>query len=108
MFKLSQLFDSRRPSSADTNADFPQAHYIPPQSPLSNYSSAPVSPAVSVFSTKEHTKCSSSVSSLVSFPAMGNSMEPSGSVKTQLMGVKEEPMEREDRELEADYFRKFP
>ncbi|KAL2013805.1 hypothetical protein VTN00DRAFT_1330 [Thermoascus crustaceus] len=107
MFKLSQLFDSRRPSSADANADSSQAHYIPPQSPLSNYSSAPVSPAVSVFSTKAHTKCSSSVSSLVSSPAMGNSMEPSGSVKTQLMGVKEEPMEREDRELEADYFQHF-
>ncbi|KAL2223349.1 hypothetical protein M432DRAFT_539283 [Thermoascus aurantiacus ATCC 26904] len=106
MFKLSQLFDSKRPSSADANTESSQAR-LPPQSPLSVDSSAPVSPSVSVFSARAHTKCSSSVSSLVSSPGMGNSMEASGPVKTQLMGVKEEPLEREGRELEMDYFQHF-
>ncbi|KAJ9215782.1 hypothetical protein DTO166G4_2619 [Paecilomyces variotii] len=111
MLKLSNLLDSKRPSyGAEADIDSSQA-YPSPQSSLSVTTSAPVSPAVSLFSAKGHTKFSSSVSSSISSPAMGMSMESSGSIsgsmKTPLTDLQEEPIERESRELEDDYFKHF-
>ncbi|GKZ28755.1 hypothetical protein AbraIFM66950_000110 [Aspergillus brasiliensis] len=79
-----------------------------PPSPWTNTttsSSTPVSPAVSLFSAKGHTRFSSSVSSLVSSPGHGNSMESSS--RNPLTGVKEEPCGSQPRDLEEDYFQHF-
>ncbi|KAJ9297848.1 hypothetical protein DTO271G3_4069 [Paecilomyces variotii] len=111
MLKLSNLLDSKRPSYG-AEADIDSSQACPSsQSSLSVTTSAPVSPAVSLFSAKGHTKFSSSVSSSVSSPAMGMSMESSGSIsgsmKMPLTDLQEEPIERESRELEDDYFKHF-
>ncbi|KAJ5818351.1 hypothetical protein N7474_003942 [Penicillium riverlandense] len=74
-----------------------------PQSPLTVDSSAPASPAISLFSATGHTRISSSVSSLVS--GLGSSMESPS--RTQLSGVKEEPWPRQSSELEDQYFEHF-
>ncbi|CRG85367.1 hypothetical protein PISL3812_02453 [Talaromyces islandicus] len=76
-----------------------------PISPASADSSAPVSPAFSSFSlSRSQPKFSSSVSSLVSPPPMGISMERTGSLPIQLREVKEENCNRPCRILENDYF----
>ncbi|KAJ5625958.1 hypothetical protein N7510_002267 [Penicillium lagena] len=74
-----------------------------PQSPLTVDSSAPASPALSLFSAPGHLRISSSVSSLVS--GLGSSMESPS--RTQLSGVKEEPWPRQSSELEDQYFEHF-
>ncbi|KAE8144905.1 hypothetical protein BDV25DRAFT_134264 [Aspergillus avenaceus] len=102
MLKLSQIIDAKRRDSSDTMAD---ASRQPPQSPLTTTSSTPVSPAVSLFSAKGHTRFSSSVSSLVSSPGQGNSMEITS--RNPLTGVKEEPCGAPARDLEDDYFQHF-
>lgn len=77
----------------------------PPQSPLT--ASTPVSPAVSLFSAKGHTRFSSSASSLVSSPGHGNSMDIA--TRNPLTGVKEEePCGSQARDLEEEYFRMLP
>ncbi|KKK12748.1 hypothetical protein AOCH_007364 [Aspergillus ochraceoroseus] len=77
----------------------------PPQSPLT--ASTPVSPAVSLFSTKGHPRFSSSASSLVSSPSHGNSIDIAS--RNPLTGVKEEePCGPPARDLEEEYFRMLP
>jgi hypothetical protein len=103
MLKLSQLLDAKQRNSSDTYADISPLSRQSPQSPLTADLSTPVSPVVSLFS-KGHTRVSSSVSSLVSSPGQGNSMESS---RNALTGVKEEPCQA--RDLEEEYFRtSFP
>ncbi|KAF9886226.1 hypothetical protein FE257_011949 [Aspergillus nanangensis] len=105
MLKLSQLIDVKRRDSSDNMTDPSPPSRQPPQSPLTTGSSTPVSPAVSLFSAKGHTRFSSSVSSLVSSPGHGNSMDiPS---KYPLTGVKEEPSGAPARDLEEEYFQHF-
>lgn len=104
MLKLSQLLDAKRRDSSDTYADLSPLSRQSPQSPLTTDLSTPVSPVVSLFSAKGHTRVSSSVSSLVSSTGQGNSMESS---RNALTGLKEEP--RQARDLEEEYFRtSFP
>ncbi|KAH8697179.1 hypothetical protein BGW36DRAFT_427150 [Talaromyces proteolyticus] len=79
-----------------------------PVSPTYTDSSAPASPAVSSFSlSRPHSKFSSSVSSLISSPGMGISMERSGSWPTQLREVKEEPFPKPSKAMEDEYFGYF-
>lgn len=111
MLKLSQLLDAKRRDSSDTNTESAQARLVP-QSPLTVNSSAPVSPTVSLFSAKGHTRLSSSVSSLVSSSALGISVDSPS--KAQLTGVKEEePIAYDDEQhceppdLEEEYFQHF-
>lgn len=91
MRKLSQISDARDPLDA---TDSPRL----PLSPLTLNTSAPASPALSLFSATGHNRVSSSVSSLVS--GLGNSMESPG--RNLLTGVKEEPARDS---LEDQYFR---
>ncbi|KAE8388560.1 hypothetical protein BDV23DRAFT_195115 [Aspergillus alliaceus] len=100
MLKLSQLIDAKRRDSSEAMIE---SYRQQPQSPLTTTSSTPVSPAVSLFSTKGHTRFSSSVSSLVSSPGHSNSMEIAS--RNPLTGVKEEPCGAPARDLEEDYFR---
>ncbi|KAF4168732.1 hypothetical protein CNMCM6936_001152 [Aspergillus lentulus] len=102
MLKLSQLLDAKQRNSSDTYADISPLSRQSPQSPLTADLSTPVSPVVSLFSSKGHTRVSSSVSSLVSSPGQGNSMESS---RNALTGVKEEPCQA--RDLEEEYFQHF-
>lgn len=90
MRKLSQISDARVSLDA---ADPPRL----PLSPLTLNTSAPASPALSLFSATGHNRVSSSVSSLVSG---GNSMESPG--RNLLTDVKEEPARDS---LEDQYFR---
>ncbi|KAL4948734.1 hypothetical protein BDW69DRAFT_88155 [Aspergillus filifer] len=104
MLKLSQLLEAKRRESIDTMADVSPASRQPPQSPLT--ASTPVSPAVSLFSAKGHTRFSSSASSLVSSPGHGNSMDIAS--RNPLTGVKEEePCGLPARDLEEEYFQHF-
>ncbi|KAL4896450.1 hypothetical protein BDV59DRAFT_170675 [Aspergillus ambiguus] len=104
MLKLSQLIEAKRRDSSDMVE--PTVLSRPsPQSPITTGTSTPVSPAVSLFSAKGHTRFSSSVSSLVSSPGHGNSMDiPS---RNPLYGVKEEPSGAPARDLEEEYFQHF-
>ncbi|KAJ5774571.1 hypothetical protein N7457_009467 [Penicillium paradoxum] len=96
MYKLSQIIDATRESlDADSSLR-------PPQSPLTINTSAPASPAISLFSVAGHNRVSSSVSSLVS-AGLGNSMDSPS--RTQLTGVKEEECIRDS--LEDQYFKHF-
>jgi hypothetical protein len=105
MLKLSQLLEAKRRESNDTMGDPSPLSRQPPQSPLT--ASTPVSPAVSLFSAKGHTRFSSSASSLVSSPGHGNSMDIS--CRNPLTGVKEEePYGSQARDLEEEYFRMQP
>ncbi|OQD70094.1 hypothetical protein PENDEC_c027G01289 [Penicillium decumbens] len=72
--------------------------------PLNVNTSAPASPAVSLFSAPGHNRVSSSMSSLVSSGPLGNSIDSPG--RNHLTGVKEEPITRDS--LEDHYFRLFP
>lgn len=72
--------------------------------PLTVNTSAPASPALSLFSAPSHNRVSSSVSSLVSSGPLGNSMESPS--RSHLTGVKEEPIVRDS--FEDRYFRMFP
>ena len=106
MFRISQLLDAKRRGSSETNTESFQL----PQSPISANSSAPVSPAVSIFSAKGHTRLSSSVSSLTSGSGLGISFD-SPSSKGPLSGVKEEEPVTSDPyglceppDLNEDYF----
>ncbi|KAL4821630.1 hypothetical protein BDW67DRAFT_311 [Aspergillus spinulosporus] len=104
MLKLSQLLEAKRRESNDTMGDLSPLSRQPPQSPLT--ASTPVSPAVSLFSAKGHTRFSSSASSLVSSPGHGNSMDIS--CRNPLTGVKEEePSGSQARDLEEEYFQHF-
>ncbi|KAL4930634.1 uncharacterized protein BDV17DRAFT_35030 [Aspergillus undulatus] len=103
MLKLSQLLEAKRRESIDTMADVSPPSRQPPQSPLT--ASTPVSPAVSLFSAKGHTRFSSSASSLVSSPGHGNSMDIAS--RNPLTGVKEEPCGLPARDLEEEYFQHF-
>ncbi|KAA8644841.1 hypothetical protein EYZ11_010950 [Aspergillus tanneri] len=106
MLKLSQLLDAKRRDSCDAMAELSPSSRQPPPSPLTATSSTPVSPAVSLFSAKGHTRFSSSVSSLVSSPGHGNSMESAS--RNPLTGVKEEePCGAQARDLEEEYFQHF-
>lgn len=71
--------------------------------PLTVNTSAPASPAISLFSSPGHHRVSSSVSSLVSSGPLGNSMDSPS--RSHLAGVKEEPIARDS--LEDQYFRMF-
>ncbi|KAE8337740.1 hypothetical protein BDV24DRAFT_96068 [Aspergillus arachidicola] len=102
MLKLSQLIDTKGRDSSEVMID---SYRQPPQSPLTNTSSTPVSPTISLFSAKGHTRFSSSVSSLVSSPGHNNSMEIAS--KNPLTGVKEESCGAPARDLEEDYFQHF-
>lgn len=105
MLKLSQLLGARRHEGIDTMRDLSPPSRQPPQSPLT--ASTPVSPAVSLFSAKGHTRFSSSASSLVSSPGHGNSMDIA--TRNPLTGVKEEePCGSQARDLEEEYFRMLP
>ncbi|EAU36180.1 conserved hypothetical protein [Aspergillus terreus NIH2624] len=105
MLKLSQLIDAKRRDSSDTMGEPSVLSRPPPQSPITTGTSTPVSPAVSLFSAKGHTRFSSSVSSLVSSPGPSNSMDiPS---RNPLTGVKEEPSGAPARDLEEEYFQHF-
>ncbi|RAK98372.1 uncharacterized protein BO80DRAFT_161481 [Aspergillus ibericus CBS 121593] len=104
MLKPAQFLDTRRRDSIETMAESSPSSRLPP-SPWTTASSTPVSPAVSLFSAKGHTRFSSSVSSLVSSPGHGNSMESSS--RNPLTGVKEEPCGAQPRDLEEDYFQHF-
>ncbi|PYH46093.1 uncharacterized protein BP01DRAFT_294516 [Aspergillus saccharolyticus JOP 1030-1] len=104
MFKSAQLLDTRRCDSSETMAES-CSMFRPPQSPLTTTSSTPVSPAVSMFSARGHTRFSSSVSSLVSSPGHGTSMESNS--RNPLTGVKEEPCVGQPRDLEEEYFQHF-
>ncbi|PYI23379.1 hypothetical protein BO86DRAFT_48008 [Aspergillus japonicus CBS 114.51] len=104
MFKPTQFLDTRRCDSSETMAESCSS-FRQPQSPLTTTSSTPVSPAVSLFSAKGHTRFSSSVSSLVSFPGHGTSMESNS--RNALTGVKEEPCGERPRDLEEEYFQHF-
>lgn len=110
MLKLSQLLDGKDGDGISPTESSQSRQ--PPQSPQTTNSSAPVSPTVSVFSQKGHSRFSSSVSSLVSSSALGLSGESPS--KAQLTGVKEEdalacePREHcEPPDLEEDYFRTY-
>ncbi|KAI9923654.1 hypothetical protein ASPWEDRAFT_170240 [Aspergillus wentii DTO 134E9] len=103
MLKLSQLLDAKRRESSETYPETSPQSRQPPQSPLTTNSSTPVSPAVSLFSAKGHSRFSSSVSSLVSSPGLRTSMES----KNHLTDVKEEPCGFEARDLEDEYFQHF-
>lgn len=113
MLKLSQLLDAKRRDSSEA-ATAAAAATDPSaisssrsiQSPGTTDSSTPVSPAVSLFSSKGHARVSSSVSSLVPSPGHGNSME-SATRDHGLTGVKEEPCTDKARDLEQEYFRMF-
>ncbi|KAJ5670296.1 uncharacterized protein N7477_005659 [Penicillium maclennaniae] len=65
--------------------------------------SAPASPAISLFSVLGHNRVSSSVSSLVSSGPLGNSMDSPS--RSHLTGVKEEPIVRDS--FEDQYFQHF-
>ncbi|KAJ5514806.1 hypothetical protein N7463_004358 [Penicillium fimorum] len=96
MYKLSQIIDATRES---LDADSRQ-----PYSPLTINTSAPASPATSLFSATGHNRVSSSVSSLVSSSAgLGNSMDSPS--RSHLTGVKEEECTRDS--LEDHYFQHF-
>ncbi|KAJ5678662.1 hypothetical protein N7462_006906 [Penicillium macrosclerotiorum] len=97
MRKLSQIIDAPR-ESFDA-MDSPRL----PQSPLTVNTSAPASPAISLFSATGHNRVSSSVSSLVSAHGLGNSMDSPS--RSHLTGVKEEPCGRDS--LEDQYFQHF-
>ncbi|PWY62546.1 hypothetical protein BO83DRAFT_326009 [Aspergillus eucalypticola CBS 122712] len=106
MLKPAQFLDTRRRDSLEAMAESSPSS----RQPLSPWttttsSSTPVSPAVSLFSAKGHTRFSSSVSSLVSSPGHGNSMESPS--RNPLTGVKEEPCGSQPRDLEEDYFQHF-
>ncbi|KAL3434745.1 hypothetical protein BDV09DRAFT_185650 [Aspergillus tetrazonus] len=104
MLKLSQLLEAKRRESNDTMGDPSPLSRQPPQSPVT--ASTPVSPAVSLFSAKGHTRFSSSASSLVSSPGHGNSMDIG--CRNPLTGVKEEePYGSQARDLEEEYFQHF-
>ncbi|KAJ5913550.1 hypothetical protein N7504_002433 [Penicillium tannophilum] len=90
MPKLSHLIDTRDSFDARDSR-------LP--SPLSANTSAPASPALSLFSS--HLRVSSSVSSLV--PSVGNSMDSPN--RNPLSGVKEEDLARGS--LEDQYFQHF-
>jgi len=79
--------------------------FTQPISPLSVNTSAPDSPAISLFSATGHghNRVSSSVSSLVSSGGLGNSMDSPS--RSHLTGVKEEECARDS--LEDQYFRTF-
>ncbi|KAJ5157494.1 uncharacterized protein N7482_008594 [Penicillium canariense] len=94
---LSQIIDAQRESFDVT--DSPRL----PQSPLAVNTSAPASPAISLFSATGHNRVSSSVSSLVSSSGLGNSMDSPS--RSQLTGVQEEPCARDS--LEDQYFQHF-
>ncbi|KAJ5487863.1 hypothetical protein N7530_002163 [Penicillium desertorum] len=96
MYKLSQIIDATR-ESLDADSFIRQPH-----SPLAINTSAPASPAVSLFSAG-HNRVSSSVSSLVSSSGLGNSMESPS--RSHLTGVKEEECTRDS--LEDHYFQHF-
>ncbi|KAJ5944845.1 hypothetical protein N7516_005013 [Penicillium verrucosum] len=97
MYKLSQIIDATR-ESLDA-ADSPTRQ---PHSPLTINTSAPASPAISLFSAG-HNRVSSSVSSLVSSSGLGNSMDSPS--RSHLTGVKEEESTRDS--LEDHYFQHF-
>ncbi|KAN0085305.1 hypothetical protein V8E54_001772 [Elaphomyces granulatus] len=99
MLKLSQLFGGMRREGAEANVDSPRS--VPNSyysSVDSDHSSTPVSPVVSLFSFRGHKTVSSSVSSLISSPGMGNSIEGSGSLRSQFHQI---------HEIEDDYFQHF-
>lgn len=98
MHKLSQMVDAQRES-----LDALESPHLP-QSPLTVNTSAPASPALSLFSATGHNRVSSSVSSLVSSGGLGNSMDSPS--RSHLSGVKEEPCARDS--LEDQYFRMWP
>ncbi|KAI1836842.1 hypothetical protein DTO006G1_5772 [Penicillium roqueforti] len=98
MYKLSQIIDATRESLDALESPLRQPH-----SPLTINTSAPASPAVSLFSAAGHNRVSSSVSSLVSSSGLGNSMDSSS--RSQLTGVKEEDCTRDS--LEDHYFQHF-
>ncbi|KAJ5760148.1 hypothetical protein N7520_007304 [Penicillium odoratum] len=85
---LSQIIDAR--DSFDADSRLPS---------LMSNTSAPASPALSLFSS--HNRISSSVSSLV--PSIGNSMDSPN--RNPLSGVKEEDLARDS--LEDQYFQHF-
>jgi hypothetical protein len=95
MRTLSQIIDAQR-ESLDV-IDSPRL----PHSPLSVNTSAPASPALSLFSVAGHNRVSSSVSSLVPSTGLGNSMDSPS--RTHLADVKEEFCARDS--LEDQYFR---
>lgn len=95
MRKPSQIIDAQR-ESLDA-MDSPRLT----QSPLTINTSAPASPAVSLFSVAGHNRISSSVSSLVPSTGLGNSIDSPS--RTHLTGVKEEICARGS--LEDQYFR---
>ncbi|KAI9373295.1 hypothetical protein BJX61DRAFT_384749 [Aspergillus egyptiacus] len=104
MLKLSQLLEAKRRDSFDTMRDHSPPSRQPPHSPLT--ASTPVSPAVSLFSAKGHTRFSSSASSLVSTPGHGTSIDMAS--RNPLTGVKEEePYGSPARDLEEGYFQHF-
>ncbi|KAJ6153331.1 hypothetical protein N7497_007650 [Penicillium chrysogenum] len=96
MYKLSQIIDATR-ESLDADSSTRQPH-----SSLTINTSAPASPAISLFSAG-HNRVSSSVSSLVSSSGLGNSMESPS--RSHLTGVKEEECTRDS--LEDHYFQHF-
>ncbi|ODM23522.1 hypothetical protein SI65_01111 [Aspergillus cristatus] len=108
MLKLSQLLDAKRRDSSEAATADPSAisSRRSIQSPGTTDSSTPVSPALSLFSSKGHARVSSSVSSLVPSPGHGNSME-SATRDHGLTGVQEEPCTSEARDLEQEYFQHF-
>ncbi|KAJ5257234.1 hypothetical protein N7478_013338 [Penicillium angulare] len=93
MRKMSQIVDARDSFDALESPHLPY--------PLAVNTSAPASPAISLFSTTGHNRISSSVSSLV--PSLGNSMD---SPRNHLTGVKEEELAPRDS-LEDQYFQHF-
>ncbi|KAL4881477.1 hypothetical protein BJY04DRAFT_59051 [Aspergillus karnatakaensis] len=104
MLKLSQLLEAKRRESFDTMGDLSPSSRQPPHSPTT--ASTPVSPAVSLFSAKGHTRFSSSASSLVSSPGRGNSIDVGS--RNPLTGVKEEePCATPARDLEEEYFQHY-
>ncbi|KAJ5084374.1 hypothetical protein NUU61_008953 [Penicillium alfredii] len=96
MFKRSHPIDTRDSIEGDSPASRQQ-------SPLTINTSAPASPALSLFSATGHNRVSSSVSSLVSSSGLGNSMDSPS--RNHLTGVKEEPLGRDS--LEDQYFQHF-
>ena len=89
MQRISQLLgDSAADDHHDASPPDSPTMTTQPQSPLSSNSSAPVSPASSLFSAKGHTRDSSSVSSLVSVSGLGISFD--SPTKGPLTDVKEE------------------
>ncbi|EPS27607.1 hypothetical protein PDE_02550 [Penicillium oxalicum 114-2] len=96
MHPLSQNLDAQR-ASVDI-LDSPR----PVLSSLSTHTSAPASPALSLYSVVGHSRVSSSVSSLVSPVGLGN-MESAS--RSHLAGVKEELPPRDS--MEDQYFQHF-